>query len=121
VITGADSHIHRFYEAELGGDDLILGYPWLASTNPRIDWTKGTIEQEVSIRTPETSLLQPTPSVHIAGLQVALPPREPLLEPGDELIMRLCKVTVSQRIAEEAQPTNKRTWDQIVPMHYHRF
>jgi hypothetical protein len=35
---------HLFYMANIGEDDLILGYPFLKAANPKISWTKGTIE-----------------------------------------------------------------------------
>lgn len=28
------SHAQHFYLADLGTDDLILGYPWMAATQP---------------------------------------------------------------------------------------
>jgi hypothetical protein len=34
VQTGGLSQIHYFFITELGEDSLILGYPWLAATNP---------------------------------------------------------------------------------------
>ena len=33
VITGETPHLLRFYIADMGPDDLILGYPWFAVTN----------------------------------------------------------------------------------------
>ena len=37
VTTRKQSYIHQFYEVELGRDNIILGYPWLAAANPHID------------------------------------------------------------------------------------
>ena len=33
----------RFYAINGGKENLILGHPWLESTNPSIDWNKGTV------------------------------------------------------------------------------
>jgi hypothetical protein len=51
----------------------------------------------------------------------------PLLEAGDELYLRvmktnlarIAKTTVAQQLAEQAADKTVRTWDQIVPPHYH--
>ena len=34
----------RFYVTNLGGDRVILGYPWLRDFNPKIDWPTGKLE-----------------------------------------------------------------------------
>ena len=34
----------EFLVTELGPKDLVLGLPWLRSTNSAIDWVKGTME-----------------------------------------------------------------------------
>ncbi|KAG2023240.1 hypothetical protein CC2G_000913 [Coprinopsis cinerea AmutBmut pab1-1] len=33
-----------FLITDLGGEDVILGLPWLRKINPQIDWQKGTLE-----------------------------------------------------------------------------
>ena len=33
VFTGDTPHVLRFYIADMGPDDLVLGYPWFAATN----------------------------------------------------------------------------------------
>ncbi|EAU82797.2 hypothetical protein CC1G_10916 [Coprinopsis cinerea okayama7 len=33
-----------FLITDLGGEDVILGLPWLRKINPQIDWRKGTLE-----------------------------------------------------------------------------
>ena len=34
----------RFLITDLGNEDLILGYPWLASFEPKFGWKEGTID-----------------------------------------------------------------------------
>ena len=41
------SSIHNFYVVELGEDDMLLGMPFFAATNPKINWTTGTFHGEV--------------------------------------------------------------------------
>src|ERR1700761_2053054 len=35
-----------FLVAEIGKEDVILGYPWLATYEPQFDWAKGTLDGE---------------------------------------------------------------------------
>jgi hypothetical protein len=40
-------HIHKemwFLVTDLGGEDIILGYPWLSTFKPRITWRTATID-----------------------------------------------------------------------------
>ena len=41
----------HFYIIDLGGDDMILGYPFLELTNPNINWSTGEFPGEVTART----------------------------------------------------------------------
>src|SRR5216684_5903392 len=34
---------HRFLIADIGDDDIILGYPFFEATNPMINWSTGKI------------------------------------------------------------------------------
>jgi hypothetical protein len=34
---------HTFYIIDLGEDHMLLGMPFLAATNPEIDWTQGKL------------------------------------------------------------------------------
>jgi hypothetical protein len=44
--------------ANIGEDDLILGYPFLEATNPKISWTEGIIEGTVILLTAKSHLEQ---------------------------------------------------------------
>ncbi len=41
---------HKFLIADIGEDDIILGYPFFEGTNPSIDWTRGTIDGTVELK-----------------------------------------------------------------------
>ena len=43
VQTGSNTMTLRFFLSDLGEHKAILGYPWFAATQPRIDWKKGWI------------------------------------------------------------------------------
>ena len=42
--TGSRSTKLRYFLTDLGENRLILGYPWFAAAQPRIDWAKGWID-----------------------------------------------------------------------------
>ena len=46
VQTGKKQNKMRFLVTDLGHEDLILGYPWLAMFEPRFSWADGTIDTE---------------------------------------------------------------------------
>jgi hypothetical protein len=43
--------LQRFYVTDLGFDRVLLGYPWLSTFNPRINWRAGTVEGRVILKT----------------------------------------------------------------------
>ena len=51
VFTGDVPHVLRFYIANMGPDDLVLGYPWFAVTNAKPDWATGMFPASVTIQT----------------------------------------------------------------------
>ena len=46
VQTGQKQNKMRFLVTYLGHEDLILGYPWLATFEPKFGWADGTIDTE---------------------------------------------------------------------------
>ena len=38
----------RFLITDLGEDEIVLGYPWLATFQPHIDWKNATLAEEIS-------------------------------------------------------------------------
>ena len=109
VVTGEIPHLLRFYVADMGPDDLVLGYPWFAATNAHPDWTTGTLPASVIIRTKGVASGKPKRSVRVAGMRTMIQNR-PFLETGDELYLRVmktdparvAKTTVAQQLAEQA-------------------
>ena len=110
----------------MGPDDLILGYPWFAATNAQPDWTTGTLPALVIICTKGVASGKPMRSVRVAGMRTMIR-NQPFLEAREELYLhimninptRTVKTTVAQQLAEQAIDKTVRTWDQIVPTHYH--
>src|SRR5712671_7211736 len=44
IHTGAVQKVMCFFLTDLGHHCIILGYPWFAAAQPRIDWAKGWID-----------------------------------------------------------------------------
>ena len=71
VQTGKKQNKMRFLVTDLGHEDLILGYPWLATFEPKFSWADGTIDVEnlpviVKLLNWETRLTKTTISRTIA-------------------------------------------------------
>ena len=88
----------RFYLADLGEDDVILGYPWLLTIDEPINW----IDHEQN------------PGI------IALH-EEWALEEGDEIIMQIAKTIHAQQFAEAARDRTNQTWEELVPPELHDF
>jgi hypothetical protein len=41
--TGPSTRTLRYFLSDLGDNKVILGYPWFAAAQPKIDWAKGWI------------------------------------------------------------------------------
>jgi hypothetical protein len=55
IRTGQNTTTLQFFLSDLGEHKVILGYPWFAATQPRIDWKKGWIDHSqlpIVIRAP---------------------------------------------------------------------
>ena len=90
VFTGDTPHVLRFYIADMGPDDLVLGYPWFAATNAQPDWATGTLPASVTIRTKGAASGKPMRSVQVAGMRTTIR-NEPLLNKGNELYIHLLR------------------------------
>jgi hypothetical protein len=90
---------HRFLLADIGEDSLILGYPFFEAGNLNINWTNGTIDQNVVL-----SALEEWEEL----------PDDTMFHP------RIAKVTMAQQLAEQAADQKARTWQEIVSRKYHR-
>jgi Retroviral aspartyl protease len=58
VQTGSQRTTLRFFLSNLGENKVILGYPWFAAFQPKIDWKRGWIDHgqlPVILRSPDAS------------------------------------------------------------------
>ena len=49
VRTGSRSEVMRFLVTDLGIEDVILGYTWLAAFEPKIYWKSAVIDEAYCI------------------------------------------------------------------------
>jgi hypothetical protein len=57
--TGRQRKIIRFFITNLGEQKMILGYPWFAAVQPKIDWARGWIDYShlpIVLRTTDAAL-----------------------------------------------------------------
>src|SRR5712672_1870763 len=62
--TGAVKKNMRFFLSDLGNHQLILGYPWFAAYQPKVDWARGWIDVSqlpIIISSPDTPKIHPNP------------------------------------------------------------
>src|SRR6201996_5154044 len=116
VRTGSRSEVMRFLVTDLGIEDVILGYTWLAAFEPKIYWKNAVIDEAylpVVIR----SLDQQTRE-HAVVLAYGLTDSEKAgiveqLNPHSQLY-----TTISTRLAQEAGQYTKVV---AIPPHYQKF
>ena len=75
VRTGQKNTNMRFFLTDLGPQRMILGYPWFAAVQPKIDWAKGWIDYAqlpVVIKTTNARRTQFTRAVKACGQRMKL-------------------------------------------------
>jgi len=58
VQTGSQRTNLRFFLTDLGKNKAILGYPWFAAVQPRIDWKNGWVDHSqlpIILRSPDAA------------------------------------------------------------------
>jgi hypothetical protein len=90
--------LHQFLVADIGEDNLILGYPFFETANPVINWKKGTLPKPITL------------SVQKDWTKG---------ENETWFHQQIAKVTMAQQLAEQATDKKERTWDELVPKQYH--
>ena len=101
IQTGKKQNKMRFLITDLGHEDLILRYPWLATFKPKFSWADSTIDTEnlpviVKSLNWETRLTKTTISQTIAEL-ASIQERAQIVEELEEECF-----TISTRLAQEA-------------------
>jgi hypothetical protein len=133
---------HTFYIIDLGEDHMLLGMPFLADTNPEIDWTLGQLQGKVKAATTDAHRWEPhrhskvhkpfnfdnngtcyyyqphnTPPPNGEYEFINIGPED--YDPNSFSIIR--RLTKSTDLAAETVITITRPWRTLVPKEYHRF
>jgi aspartyl protease len=93
---------HRFLVADIGEDDIILGYPFFEAANPLIDWPTGRMRGTITTTEIQTPIEGPSSWIW-------------------RITLMLKKTTVAQQLAEQASSKEEQSWEELVPKQYHRF
>ena len=116
----------RFLITDLGEDEIVLGYPWLAAFQPKIDWKNVVLDESMQplvIKTLELELDKEVARIRTSWVLSA----QDLAEPGEEIFVlkfdeeQLRRMSTSTEMAIKALPKKEKTWDQIVPPQYHKW
>ena len=95
----------RFYIADLGTDQMILGFPWLHEWNPEIDWrkrvVKGGIISTRTIRVPKWA------KIGLLSCQAQRIARSYQLGPEDAVYVQVNRINVAQQWAIKASKGRK--------------
>ena len=116
----------RFLVTDLGEDEIILGYPWLATFQPDIDWKALVLAEELQPLVIKTLGLN-TDAEEERVMKAWIKRARSMAVPGEEIFVTrldtetLRKTSTVAQMAANAKPKEEKTWDQIVPPHYHKW
>jgi predicted DNA-binding protein YlxM (UPF0122 family) len=104
--------LYQFLVADIGEDDIILGYLFFEGANPQIDWSMGNIKGNISLK-----------GTAILDEQTTWATMFPEWEEGDQIWLRttIRKTMVAQQLVEKATDKWKKTWQELVPKCYYEF
>jgi hypothetical protein len=117
-----------FYIVDLGEDHMLLGMPFLAATNPKIDWSEGTFKGKIEASTSDAHRKHlarnaVNPSLMKGSLQESsystILAKYVNLEPESQTSIR--RTTKATALAAEKADKTVRTWQEQVPIEYHRY
>ncbi len=126
VQVGTKKEEMQFLVTHIGEDELVLGYPWLAAFQPKIDWKQVVLDEDqqpLIIRTLGLKEELEAACISKAWTKAA---QERAKEGEEIFICKMNKETIkwtstSTEMAVKALPKEEKTWEQIVPKHYHKW
>ena len=104
--------LQSFFVIDLGMDSMLLGYPFLATNNPQVNWSKGTLQGCVA------AYLQPRETISIAHDASFTPWYDRGAIGHPRTFGRATKAT---ELAIQAKNKEEKSWQEIVPKEYHRY
>jgi len=146
LATNIDIHyngvkmMHMFYVINLGLDHMLLGMPFLAATNPNIDWTKGMFRGKVIALSMDAHKWIPNQDSRVYNLFRAIKTYHHFEWPEEgELHMLnitpedydsqidpttstfIWQITKSTELAAQRADKTECPWQLLVPAEYHQF
>ena len=131
---------YTFYIIHLGGDHMLLGMPFLAATNPNINWTKGMFRGKVitsSIDTykwtpnQDSEVYKPFKSIpyywHFKHLEpealfmLNITPEDYKSYFDPSMSMFLWCITKSTELAAQQADKSKCPWQMLIPSEYYKY
>jgi len=114
---------HMFFVADIGPDDFILGYPFLAACAPVVNWEDATLADTTTLSTLDADHWQPQKK-GMPCQQHKVPAwvrATPGWSPGDEIWEQFIrKSTMVQQLAiEENEKKEEKPWQEVIPKQYH--
>src|ERR1700760_4562195 len=118
-----------FYIIDMGTDQMILGYPFLAATNPKIDWKQGIFHGDVVLS---------TNNAH-EWTTNRIPYNQAMMEQNDDSPYDTNfipsnargyitappywakRTTMATTLAVQAMNKDAKTWQEQVPKQYHKY
>ncbi len=94
---------HCFLIADIGEDDIILGYPFFEAANPMIDWPTGKVHRALVLTKVRPILVQ--------DMRTKL----------QKLLAVVKRTNVTQQLAIDTLDKKEQTWQELVPKQYHKF
>ena len=94
---------HRFLIADIGEDDIILGYPFFEAANLMIDWPTGKVHGTLVL-----TEIRPIP----------VPDMRNVYKRIRDAVKR---TNIAQQLAIDALDNKEKTWQELVPTQYHKF
>jgi hypothetical protein len=73
ILHNGQTITHTFYIIDLGEDHMLLGMPFLATTNPDIDWTKGAFKGTIIATTDNAHNWTPHSQSKIREAEINIP------------------------------------------------
>ncbi len=101
-----ESHcqMHCFLIADIGEDNIILGYLFFEAANPMIDWPTGKVHRALVL-----TEIRPMPATDMRTNYVRW------------IVEVVKKTNVAQQLAIEASNKREKTWQELVPQQYHKY
>ncbi len=124
VRTGQETYVLWFLITNLGKDEVILGYPWFTTFEPKIRWKEATLEEEyqpvviTTINTHEEMIESAIWALETYELDKEA--WKQLINKEEEPFITIQKTMTASKLVQWAMDHTKRTFEQMVPVQYHQ-